>query len=513
MRCTQKLIKNDKDLNNLTINSLHHLPTISITGHLHHQLHKNSQESLPSKLNIDPEPTQSSAPSSPSSPIGAVAFKGLQMLSTVPKEEEEMGESRSRSIWEEIVCSKNIGRNNELSGTDKIEGIALNYQAITDVKVSSQAFTGMKNLRFLKFQNANASHGPNSLPHDLRWLDWHGYPSKSLPGSFQVTKASSLHHLSGLSSLVELDLSDCSMLDGGIACDLGTLSSLVLLNLSNNKFGSIPAEAISRLPKLVELFLVGCENLEILPQLPSSLTTVCLDECTALEGSIDSLAKYKNLNKISITKCDQLLEDEDNSQIMIDSMWQHLLKGVSAEDDNFYICFPGTNIPEWFTYKNWGPSILVNLPQNWYNNKFLGFELCVVSEMIDTTKPLNHFNIGVRYGINAQCSLITPDGEKAFVGGGIGFMGIKQYMDSNITCLGYYSFEKWMLYLHINWVGSPNEWCQFEVSSEEDYSKNIVHKGFGVRLIYEEDDVKQSDEAEMSQSSSSQFNPEASQHS
>nr|GMD68746.1 TMV resistance protein N-like [Ipomoea batatas] len=377
------------------------------------------------------------------------------MLSTVPKEEEEMGESRSRSIWEEIVCSKNIGRNNELSvrllwvpedisqlltgseGTDKIEGIALNYQAITDVKVSSQAFTGMKNLRFLKFQNANASHGPNSLPHDLRWLDWHRYPSKSLPGSFQVTKASSLHHLSGLSSLVELDLSDCSMLDGGIACDLGTLSSLVLLNLSNNKFGSIPAEAISRLPKLVELFLVGCENLEILPQLPSSLTTVCLDECTALEGSIDSLAKYKNLNKISITKCDQLLEDKDNSQIMIDSMWQHLLK----------------------------------------------------------------------------CSLITPDGEKAFVGGGIGFMGIKQYMDSNITCLGYYSFEKWMLYLHINWVGSPNEWCQFEVSSEEDYSKNIVHKGFGVRLIYEEDDVKQSDEAEMSQSSSSQFNPEASQHS
>nr|GLL42406.1 TMV resistance protein N-like [Ipomoea trifida] len=555
-------------------------------------------------------------------------------------------------------------------GTDKIEGIALNYQAITDVKVSSQAFTGMKNLRFLKFQNANASHGPNSLPHDLRWLDWHGYPSKSLPGSFkgerlvslnmqysrviqlwkglqlemlilsgcsklesfpeidgpmaclldvyaeatalrelpssiefltclrlinlsyckhltslpssicglkglkvltlfgcskfdklpdelgemeclkelncdetaiqelppsisrlkklrtfslrgckppaslfhhlllpgsfQVTKASSLHHLSALSSLVELDLSDCSMLDGGIACDLGTLSSLVLLNLSNNKFGSIPAEAISRLPKLVELFLVGCENLEILPQLPSSLTTVCLDECTALEGSIDSLAKYKNLNKISITKCDQLLEDEDNSQIMIDSMWQHLLKGVSAEDDNFYICFPGTNIPEWFTYKNWGPSILVNLPQNWYNNKFLGFELCVVSEMIDTTKPLHHFNIGVRYGINAKCSLITPDGEKAFVGGGIGFMGIKQYMDSNITCLGYYSFEKWMLYLRINWVGSPNEWCQFEVSSEEGYSKNIVHKGFGVRLIYEEDDVKQSDEAEMSQSSSSQ---------
>nr|GMD68749.1 TMV resistance protein N-like [Ipomoea batatas] len=583
-------------------------------------------------------------------------------------------------------------------GTDKIEGIALNYQAITDVKVSSQAFTGMKNLRFLKFQNANASHGPNSLPHDLRWLDWHGYPSKSLPGSFkgerlvslkmqyshviqlwkgyqdlynlkfinlshsqklirtpdfrgtpnlerlvleectslteihdsvgclnnlvilnlkncinlkklpksiclekletlilsgclklgsfpeiggpmtclldlyaeatalrelpssiefltclrlinlsyckhltslpssicglkglkvitlsgcskfdklpdelgdmecleklycgdtaiqevppsisrlkklntlsisrrkppasrsqysffhrlllpatfQDTKASSLHCLSGLSSLVQLDLRDCSMLDGGIPFDLGALSSLELLNLSNNKFVSIPAEAISRLPKLVELFLVGCEKLETLPQLPSSLETVCLDECVALKGSIDSFTKYQNLAQISFTKCDLLLQDE-------------------------------------------------------------GFALCVVSEMINTSRPILHYpNLGVRYGINAKCSLITPDGRKAYLGGGIGFMGIKQYMDSNITCLGYYSFEKWMPYLHINWVGSPNEWCQFEVSSEEGYSENIVHKGFGVRLIYEEDDVKQSDEAEMSQSSSSQFNPEASQDS
>nr|GMC85285.1 TMV resistance protein N-like [Ipomoea batatas]GMD66577.1 TMV resistance protein N-like [Ipomoea batatas] len=335
-----------------------------------------------------------------------------------------------------------------------------------------------------------------------------------LPATFQDTKASSLHCLSGLSSLVQLDLRDCSMLDGGILFDLGALSSLELLNLSNNKFVSIPAEAISRLPKLVELFLVGCEKLETLPQLPSSLETVCLDECVALKGSIDSFTKYQNLAQISFTKCDLLLQDEGNSQIMIDSMWQHLLKGVSVEDNNFYICFPGDNIPEWFTYKNWGPSILVNLPQNWYNNKFVGFALCVVSEMINTSRPILHYpNLGVRYGINAKCSLITPDGRKAYLGGGIGFMGIKQYMDSNITCLGYYSFEKWMPYLHINWVGSPNEWCQFEVSSEEGYSENIVHKGFGVRLIYEEDDVKQSDEAEMSQSSSSQFNPEASQDS
>nr|GMD60694.1 hypothetical protein Iba_chr12aCG13690 [Ipomoea batatas]GMD66587.1 hypothetical protein Iba_chr12cCG16430 [Ipomoea batatas] len=39
--------------------------------------------------------------------------------------------------------------------------------------------------------------------------------------------------------------------------------------------------------------------------------------------------------------------------------------------------------------------------------------------------------------------------------------------------------------------------------SEKDLSEKIVHKGFGVLLLYEEDDVKQSDEAVMSQSNSS----------
>nr|GMD63839.1 TMV resistance protein N-like [Ipomoea batatas] len=83
-------------------------------------------------------------------------------------------------------------------------------------------------------------------------------------------------------------------------------------------------------------------------------------------------------------------------------------------------------------------------------------------------------------------------------------MGIKQYVDSNITCLAYFSFEKWMLYLPISRARSPNGANLRFLRSEKDYSENIVHKGFGVRLIYEEDDVKQSDEAVMSQSSSSQ---------
>nr|GMD68747.1 TMV resistance protein N-like [Ipomoea batatas] len=210
-------------------------------------------------------------------------------------------------------CSKFDKLPDELGDMECLEELYCDGTAIQELPPS---ISRLKKLNTLSISGCKppASRSQYSLFHHLL-----------LPGSFQDTNASSLHYLSGLSSLVELDLSDCSMLDGGIPCDLGALSSLALLNLSNNKFASIPAEAISCLPNLAELFLVGCENLEILPQLPSSLETVCLDECTSLKANIDSFTKCQNLIQISFTKCDQLLQDEGNSQ-MVDAMWQHLLK-------------------------------------------------------------------------------------------------------------------------------------------------------------------------------------------
>ena len=48
------------------------------------------------------------------------------------------------------------------------------------------AFLKMYNLRFLEVNYIY--HVPTHLPGDLRILDWPGYPSKSLPSSFQSDK-------------------------------------------------------------------------------------------------------------------------------------------------------------------------------------------------------------------------------------------------------------------------------------------------------------------------------------
>lgn len=50
----------------------------------------------------------------------------------------------------------------------------------------------MTSLRFLKFRNAYVCQGPEFLPDELRWLDWHGYPLKSLPNSFKGDQLVSL---------------------------------------------------------------------------------------------------------------------------------------------------------------------------------------------------------------------------------------------------------------------------------------------------------------------------------
>nr|GLL42401.1 TMV resistance protein N-like [Ipomoea trifida] len=477
------------------------------------------------------------------------------------------------------------------AGTDKIEGIALNFRVVKDVKVSSGTFTHMTKLRLLKFHNANASEAPNFLPGELRWLDWHGYPSKNLPvlenlkfinlshsqklirtpdftgtpnlerllpdelgqmecleelycdytaiqklpssishlkklkilsfrgckplasrsrgslflswllpGTFQDTnpKVSPFPSLSGLSSLARLDLRDCSMLDGGIPSDLGALSSLEVLDLGKNKFISIPAETISHLNRLRELHLAGCEKLEALPELPSSIEEFYADECTALKGNIDIFKKCPKLFRVSLTKCDQILDDPRYSH-MIDAIWQHLLKGLSLVDDDVCICFPGTVIPEWFTYKNWGPSISVDLPQNWYNNKFMGFAFCAVSDLINTKTSESHDSLSKTYGIDVQFSFKTISGRKTKYGLRIGYMGTKQNADCELTCLAFMSFDGfWASYSHEG--HSPNEWCEIEVSSD---GLTMVYTGFGMRLVYEDDVIESDKDVMMIHTSSS----------
>ncbi|XP_031112112.1 TMV resistance protein N-like [Ipomoea triloba] len=368
-------------------------------------------------------------------------------------------------------CSKFEKLPDELGEMECLEELYCDKTAIQELPSSISL---LKKLKILSFRGCKSTSSFDSpLQKSCSF-----FLSRLLPaGGFQDIKASPLPTLSGLSSLEKLDLSDCSMLDGGIILgDLRELQCLKVLNLSNNKFDCIPTESFVGLTRLKQLHLVGCGRLETLPELPSSIIEVYADECPSLEGrSIDSLTKYPKLGQVSFTKCDQLLEDPRYGHI-VDAIWQHLLKGLS-NNPNRSICvyFPGMVFPEWFTYKNWGNSLSVSLPQNWYNNKFMGFAFCVVSNLITTPTSGKSCSITKNYGLNVKIIPTARDGRQSSFTSTMG----TENMKSELTCLSYKSFHSY--YNH-------NEWCQIEVSGYSD----SVYTGIGMRLVYE-DDVKTSD--------------------
>ncbi|KAG5628100.1 hypothetical protein H5410_013318 [Solanum commersonii] len=141
---------------------------------------------------------------------------------------------------------------------------------------------------------------------------------------FGCSKLESLPEEIGLLSLEILDLSYCNIIDGGLPEDIGSLSSLKVLNLCGNKFEHLPRiiaqlgaleyldlsdckkltqvpEDIGCLYSLEELYLGG-NNFEHLPQSISKLGAIrllCLSYCkrlTQLPEDIGSLSSLKELH-------------------------------------------------------------------------------------------------------------------------------------------------------------------------------------------------------------------------
>jgi len=97
-----------------------------------------------------------------------------------------------------------------------------------------------------------------------------------------------LPSLSGLCSLEVLDLCACNLREGALPEDIGCLSSLKSLDLSQNNFVSLP-ESINQLSGLEMLVLEDCRMLESLPEVPSKVQTVNLNGCIRLKEIPDPI--------------------------------------------------------------------------------------------------------------------------------------------------------------------------------------------------------------------------------
>ncbi|CDP19813.1 unnamed protein product [Coffea canephora] len=242
-----------------------------------------------------------------------------------------------------------------MRGIENVVGMWLDFSTPKDVVIKNEAFENMKKLRLLKINNACVSRCPNCIPNEIQWLNQFGYPSKSLPESFQPEKLVGLmlqyRHViqlwkgikldilkyinlsysqklirtpdfTGIPNLERLILEDCSSLTE-IHPSAGYLKRLQLFNLRNcTSLRSLPKQIIlreSRSNDSLRMFKSWgiSKNLECYGSFKSStiiflkhLKTLSFRECQKSEDStglvLPSVSGLNGLAKLDLSDCNLL---------------------------------------------------------------------------------------------------------------------------------------------------------------------------------------------------------------
>ncbi|XP_024634734.1 disease resistance protein RPV1 [Medicago truncatula] len=242
-------------------------------------------------------------------------------------------------------------------GTESVEGITLDVSKIEDLHLSSNSFSKMSEMRFLKFyygkyngtSNIYLPEGLDSLSDKLRYLEWHRYCLKSLPLKFDANLLvelcmpySNLQKLwDGVQNLVnlkEIDLRFCKELVE--VPDLSMAKNLEGLSLSQCKNLREIHPSILSLDKLQDLELEGCKKITSLQtdNHLESLQSITLSNCSSLREfsvtsnnlknlwldgtSIEELPSSiwccQKLKMIDLHNCDNLLGFGDNIENYIE---------------------------------------------------------------------------------------------------------------------------------------------------------------------------------------------------
>ncbi|TYI58454.1 hypothetical protein E1A91_D11G359700v1 [Gossypium mustelinum] len=323
----------------------------------------------------------------------------------------------------------------DLAGCYRVENLSENLQhakLLEELDLSETAITEppsfifqFKNLEVLSF---NGRKGPSykSLPN--------------LPSLFKVIQgrrtnpmARMLPLLSGLSSLSVLNLRDCNLCEGDIPPDISGLSYLVILDLSGNNFVSIPASLtrllkleslelsncnlctlgeadtpsdISGLSSLSYLYLCDCKMLKSLPELPTSIESVIIDDCFSLEVSPSKVSNLVVGDNIHAINCFKFAEKINAVALLKEHLKALPNSGKWLDNDFFDILVPGSEIPEWFSQQKSDSSVKIPLPISLHeDSEWIGVACCCIFVNKDASRAIrwdgsifggNHRPIGCR---------------------------------------------------------------------------------------------------------------------
>ncbi|KAG5227069.1 TMV resistance protein [Salix suchowensis] len=351
--------------------------------------------------------------------LGLLSMNNCKNLTRIPKS---------------IGCLKSL-KKLDLSGCSRLEYIANNLGEVESLEEFDLSGTLIKEL-------------PISicLLKNLKVL--------SLDGCKRIVV---LPSLSGLCSLEVLGLRACNLREGALPEDIGCLSSLMSLDLSQNNFVSLP-RSINELSELEMLVLEDCRMLESLPEVPSKVQTVNLNGCIRLKEIPDPIKlNSSKRSEFLCLNCWELYKHNDQDNIGF-TMLERYLQGLPNPRPGFGIALPGNEIPGWFKHKKKGSSINMEV-HSWS----LGFVACVAFSVYCTSPSLFcHFKANGRENY-------------------LSLMGI------SCNSIQVLSDHLWLFYISFDYLKEVKEWQHESFSNIElsfHSSERVNVKNCGVILLY-----------------------------
>ncbi|KAK9994669.1 hypothetical protein SO802_024372 [Lithocarpus litseifolius] len=196
---------------------------------------------------------------------------------------------RSR-LWS-FLDINNVLTNNK--GTEEVQGIVLEFYILEKVDWNPEAFAKLQYLKLLKICGVHLTKDLKHLPNSLIFLDWKGYPLKSLPSSFQSNE------------LVELCL--CCIYIERLWKGTKSFEMLKFIKLTKSQ-KLIETPDIIKVPNLMTLVLEDCINLRKIHLsigIHKMLTILNLEGCKNLTR-LPSKFEMDCLTYLNLSRCSKI---------------------------------------------------------------------------------------------------------------------------------------------------------------------------------------------------------------
>ncbi|XP_022155221.1 TMV resistance protein N-like isoform X2 [Momordica charantia] len=191
-------------------------------------------------------------------------------------------------------CSKLEKLPNELGKMESLTTLAADGTCIQELP---STIVGLKKLKCLSITRSN-----RLLSKSLAEILW----SRIFPSKFSNSIVLPMC-LQGFKSLTILRLRNCNVSDDAIPKDIGSLVSLMTLDLGGNDFDALPS-SISCLSNLYDLNSSGCSKLEQILNLPPYSRWIDEVKCKALENISELPKNVELIEWINVAECPKVVE-------------------------------------------------------------------------------------------------------------------------------------------------------------------------------------------------------------